>query len=509
MTDFLLRLHHASVRRPEGVVLHDLNFTLEPGQHWAVLGENGAGKSSFLEALAGKLPVVGGTFEHPVGPLREAVELVPKDFSFHRLVASSAQFYQQRFNSQTAEEAPTVREVLQNQLKPVGTVDEASVNLPPPLYDEAWLAEVAGWVQIAHLLDRRFTSLSNGETRRTLLARSLLRRPQILLLDNPFSGLDVASRQRLHETLARIAREVTLVLVTTPDEIPASVTHVAELVVGRLSRAARVADFLKETAPNSERDGRVIKRNAARPPHTRLRLPEPAADFTFAVRMRDVSVRYGENEVLKNIYWDVRRGEKWAVLGPNGSGKSTLLSLVTADNPQGYANDFELFDRKRGTGESIWDIKSKIGFVSPELHLYFPRETPVYKVVASGLFDTAGLFRKLTGAQAAQVELLLNFLEIKAIREKRLGQLSTGQQRWVLLARALVKNPPLLILDEPGQGLDLAHVSRFRDLLHAISENYTRTLLYVSHYAGEIPRCVTRVLRLQAGRGQIEAFGQG
>jgi molybdate transport system ATP-binding protein len=505
MSDFLLRLQQASVRRPEGVVLHDLHFTLEPGQHWAILGENGSGKSSFLEALAGKLPVVGGTFEHPVGvttpgPLHEAVELVPRDFSFHRVVASAAQFYQQRFNSQTADEAPTVREVLQNRLKPVGTVDEASVRLSPPLYEDAWLAEVAGWVQITHLLDRRFTSLSNGETRRTLLARSLLRRPRILLLDNPFSGLDGTSRQRLHETLTRIAREVTLVLVTTPDEIPTCVTHVGELVVGRLTRAARLADFRKIAADTG---------GSGEPPHNSLRLPEPVTDFDFAVRMRGVSVRYGENEVLKNIHWDVRRGEKWAVLGPNGSGKSTLLSLITADNPQGYANDFELFDRPRGSGESIWDIKANIGFVSPELHLYFPRETPVYKVVASGLFDTAGLFRKLTAAQTAQVELLMDLLELKNVREKRLGQLSTGQQRWVLLARALVKNPPLLILDEPGQGLDPAHVARFRDLVDALCENSARTLLYVSHYAGEIPRCVTRVLRLDAGRGRMEAFGQG
>ena len=490
----LLSLHHASIRRPEGLVLHDLTFTLEPGQHWAVLGENGAGKSSFLEALAGKLPIVGGMFEHPVGPLREAVELVPRDFSFHRIVASSAKFYQQRFNSQTAEDAPTVREVLQNQLKPVGTVDDASVKLPPPLYDEAWLAEVAGWVQISHLLDRRFTSLSNGETRRTLLARSLLRRPRILLLDNPISGLDVASRQRLHETLNRIAREVTLVLVTTPEEIPACVTHVAELVVGRLTRAARVADFQLLFADTG---------GSGEPPHNSLRLPEPAVDFSLAVRMRGVSVRYGENEVLKNIHWEVRRGEKWAVLGPNGSGKSTLLSLITADNPQGYANDFDLFDRKRGSGESIWDIKSRIGFVSPELHLYFPRETPVWKVVASGLFDTAGLFRKLSNEQAAQVELLMNLLEISALREKRLAQLSTGQQRWVLLARALVKNPPLLILDEPGQGLDPAHVALFRDLVDSLCEHSARTLLYVSHYAAEIPRCVTHELRLKEGRAEI------
>jgi len=464
-------------------VLRNLTWTLETGQHWAILGENGSGKSTFLEALAGKLPVVGGVFEHPIGPLREAVELLPKDFSFDRIVASSAQFYQQRFNAHAAEIAPTVREVLQGQLRPVGTVDDASVVVPPPRYDETWLTEVAELVQISLLLDRRLTSLSNGETRRTLLASSLLKRPKILLLDNPFAGLDTASRARLHDTFDRISHTVTLVLVTTPDEIPACVTNVFTLHSERGSASVTV------------------------PP--REVFPEPLAEFTNALRMRDVSVRYGEVVVLEKINWEVKRGEKWAILGPNGSGKSTLLSLLTADNPQGYASDLELFDRKRGTGESIWDIKAKIGFVSPELHLYFPRETPVWKVVASGLFDTAGLFRRLSEEQVGQVEAVLDLLEISGLREKRLGQLSSGQQRWALLARALVKNPPLLILDEPGQGLDPEHVARFRNWIDDLCCNSDRTLLHVSHYPDEIPRCVKRVLRLEAGVGRIEPFVAG
>ena len=324
MNDFLLQVRNATVRRPEGVVLHDLNFTLERGQHWAILGENGAGKSTFLQALAGKLPVVSGTFAHPTGPLAETVELVPKDFSFNRIVASAAQFYQQRFNSHAAEDAPTVREVLQNQLRPVGTVHEASVVLSPPTYPASWLAEVADWVQISPLLDRNFTSLSNGETRRALLARSVLKQPRILLLDNPFSGLDVESRHRLHATLDRIAHEVTLVLVTTPEEIPACVTHALTFFVERPAEAARVSRQALNFSYPGGLGGPLHKKS----------LPEPATDFAYAVRMRNVSVRYGETQVLQNVTWDVQRGEKWAVLGPNGSGKSTLLSLITADNPR-------------------------------------------------------------------------------------------------------------------------------------------------------------------------------
>ncbi|WP_229311411.1 ATP-binding cassette domain-containing protein [Larkinella rosea] len=493
----LLTLQNATVRRPTGLVLQHIDWTLKTGEHWAVLGPTSSGKSSFLDTLSGRLPVSGGHYTHPVGVLRDMVEQVANDYQFDRQVASSARYYQQRFNADSAGESPTVWEVLQHRIKPTGTVNEHSVSLPPPAYSEEWLAEVAGWVHITHLLDRHLTSLSNGETRRTLLARSLLRRPKILLLDNPFGGLDTSSRERLHGILNRIAAEdTTLVLVTTPRELPDCITHVVELTDGQISwqgaRDERPSG--PESAPETLTDPTLLQRW----------LNTSAIPFEYAVRMQDVTVSYGEKVVLDSIDWAVRRGEKWAVLGPNGSGKSTLLSLITADNPQSYRNDFVLFDRKRGTGESIWDIKRNIGFVSPELHLYFPREQPVWKVVASGLFDTAGLFRKLTTEQADQLNFMLDLLRIQHLRDKRLAQLSTGEQRWVLLARALTKNPPLLVLDEPCQNLDPPHIARFRDLVDELCQSSERTLLYVSHYAEEIPACVTQVLRLDAGKGTIE-----
>jgi len=496
--EVIVHFDQVAVRRPTGPVLHDLNWTLRPGEHWAILGPTGSGKTSLLETLAGILPVCAGRLDHPLGPLRQFIERVATDFRFDRNVAAAAQFYQQRYTADTAAEAPRVRAVLQQQVLPPGTVDEKSVPLPAPAYPDAWLAEVAEQVQIGHLLDRPLTSLSNGETRRTLLARSLLRRPRVLLLDNPFAGLDVDSRARLHAILNRIAAEgTTLVLVTAPGEIPDCITHTLVLKAGRIDWQGK---------PSLLPAGR---QQPAEPLTDPALLPIWQAglrvSFDSAIRMRGVTVSYGEHTVLKDLYWEVRRGEKWVVRGPNGSGKTTLLSLITGDNPQAYRNDYDLFDRRRGSGESIWDIKRPQGFVSPELHLYFPREQPVWKVVASGLFDTAGLFRKLTEPQAEQTEQMLKLLRLQGLRDKRLAQLSTGEQRWVLLARALVKNPPLLVLDEPCQGLDPAHTARFRDLVDELCADSERTLLYVSHYPDEIPRCVTRMLSLEQGVGRIEA----
>ena len=479
----LLQLANATLRRPNNFALTNLNWTLETGQHWAILGASGSGKSLFLDALSGRIPLVGGQLLHPVGLLKTAVELVARDYTFDWRIANATQFYQQRFNTQTQDDAPTVRDLLQGQIRPVGTIDPASVLLPPPAYPTTWLTDMAEQMHITHLLDRRLTSLSNGETRRTLLARSLLKRPRVLLLDNPFSGLDADSRAQLHATIDRVAEMgISLVMVVDERDIPACITH-----------------RLMMKSPDSERYS-THETPPAQPVSQKLML------FANAVRMRGVTVRYGDKTVLDSIDWTVRRGEKWALLGPNGSGKSTLLSLITADNPQAYANDFELFDRKRGTGESIWSIKQRIGYVSPELHLYFPRQTQVWDVVASGLFDTMGLFRKLGKEQKALVESQLHQLGLWNLHDRPLSALSAGQQRWALLGRALIKNPPLLVLDEPTQGLDAAHTEQFRQLVEqqcadpVATDRPDQTLIYVTHYPDELPRCISHTLRLAEGR---------
>jgi len=175
------------------------------------------------------------------------------------------------------------------------------------------------------------------------------------------------------------------------------------------------------------------------------------------------------------------------------------LSLITADNPQAYANAIWLFDRRRGTGETIWDIKKKIGFVSPELHLYFDTAATVFDVIASGLFDTIGLFRPLNEEQTALVALWIQLLSLQELRSRRLIQLSTGGQRMVLLARALIKNPPMLILDEPCQGLDDEQTAYFRELVTILCETFGTTLIYVSHYQQELPSCINHWLRLEKG----------
>jgi molybdate transport system ATP-binding protein len=196
----------------------------------------------------------------------------------------------------------------------------------------------------------------------------------------------------------------------------------------------------------------------------------------------------------------MRQGEHWAIRGPNGAGKSTLLSLILADNPQGYANELKIFGRPRGSGESIWEIKQQIGWVAPEIHMYYPSQAACQTIVCSGFFDSVGLFHNMTPAQMQIAAKWMQALGIEALAERSFQEVSIGEQRLVLLARALVKQPRLLILDEPCQGLDGANRSRIIQLLDSLCQQTPVSLLYVTHHLDELPRAIKHVMHLENGR---------
>jgi molybdate transport system ATP-binding protein len=274
--------------------------------------------------------------------------------------------------------------------------------------------------------------------------------------------------------------------------MPDYITHVATFEQGMIISAVEKKDF-KSTPSAKNLFSKINKENL---PFDILQ----ENDFRIAIKMVNVNIRYGDKNILQHIDWEVRRGEKWGLSGPNGAGKSTLLSLLTGDNPQAYANEIYLFDKRRGTGETIWDIKRKIGYISPELHLYFDRGATAFQALASGLFDTIGLFRQLN---TAQEKLVLYWLEIVGLHDKHnkfLNQLSLGEQRFILLARALLKNPPLLILDEPCQGLDETHIESFKTIVNLFCEMYNTTLIYVTHYKEEVPDVVNHFLQIDRGK---------
>jgi molybdate transport system ATP-binding protein len=498
-TSPFLSLQNATLRRSGGTVLTDVNWTVAYGQQWAVVGPTGSGKTTLLEAVAGKIPLGGGTLrygfferEKPDGspPVTaspgEAIAYVPAGTAFTRLSNTPDRYYQQRFHSMDSDDFPTTRDFL---LEPDGVGEE-----PAPAAKARQLDRLAGLLRIGPLLDREVVKLSNGETKRVLITKALLQSPRLLLLDNPFTGLDAAARQLLRDGLADLSGAgIHLVLATVPGEIPPGITHVLRLGGGRaepLPREAFDAMATERVAPPADESPLPLS----------LPLPVEAPAFRIAVQMNGVNVQYGGSTILEDVHWTVAAGEKWALLGPNGSGKSTLLSLINGDNPQAYANDIVLFDRKKGSGESVWEIKRKIGYVSPELHAYYPKSATLFEAVASGFGDTLHLQGKLSARQTETVAAYLHGLGLEGLREAPLWRLSAGEVRLALVARALVKAPPLLILDEPCQGLDERYGRRIRTLLESTCTHPGQTMIYVTHYPAEIPGCVTQVLRLEAGR---------
>ncbi|MBS1665110.1 MAG: ATP-binding cassette domain-containing protein [Bacteroidetes bacterium] len=475
MTALLLTFEEVTVKLGGAALLDHLNWTIHRGQQWAIVGPSGSGKTVLAHTLLGTHFYTG----HIGTPGFRRVAIVEQQHRFKHRPGSTELYYQQRFNASDADQTITVEQ----ELAEYAGWDQASA-------DSRWL----DLLHIRPLLSKPLIQLSNGENKRVQLTIALLSQPELLILDNPFLGLDTEGRATLHTIINELTtRQIHILLITSPNELPSSITHIGQLDQGKWVFLGKKADFHPDRPKTGiQLDPALLKELKAG--------AAPGDDFTVAVKMSNTSIRYGEALILDNINWQVRKGERWNVSGPNGAGKSTILSLITADNPQAYANEIWLFDRRRGTGESIWDIKKKIGFVSPELHLYFDTGASCFEVIASGLFDTIGLFRPLNPEQEALVSQWIRLLSLQDLKTKRLAQLSTGQQRMVLLARALIKNPPMLILDEPCQGLDEEQTSSFRGLITSLCEAFDTTLIYVSHYRQELPSCIDRFLQLEKGK---------
>ena len=335
------------------------------------------------------------------------------------------------------------------------------------------------------LLDKYIILLSSGELRKFKLASSLFADPRVLIMENPFIGLDAQTRDQLKELLAMLAKEqglqIILVLAKT-NEIPEFITHVVEV------KSMKVMPKVPMTQWGQDAMCQEHVKEYREPVET---------SHDEVIRFNKVSIRYGNRTILKDLDWTVNRGEHWSLSGQNGSGKSTLLSLVCADNPQSYACDISLFGHQRGSGESIWDIKRHIGYVSPEMHRSYRQNIPAIQIVASGLKDTIGLYVRPNEAEKVECRKWLEVFGIGHLAERRFLEISSGEQRLVLLARAFVKQPDLLILDEPLHGLDDVNRRMVKDIVDDYCQNPAVTLIYVTHYQEELPRCIDHSIFLK------------
>ena len=372
-------LENVLIRLHEKVLFEGLNWEILADQHWAIIGPNGSGKSALLRALAGSLPVAKGNITHHFlgnknrDSAQDQIAFVA--FGPEKRALSDEVFYQERWNVGLNEDAPSVSNLLSAQgirhTNPfVVAKEKRDAGFP------ARRQKVIQQLGLKSLLARKLFQLSNGERRKLGIARALLQNPKLLILDNPFEGLDEGFRTRLRRNLESLMRGKMRIVIagTSRDEIPSGITNVLRIKSdgtisqGRLQEMGRLGIGTREKLPTGTKNRGGAKKSR------------------ILVEMKNVNVSYDKTPVLRGINWTVRENEKWALLGQNGAGKTTLLSLIIGDNPQAYANNITIFGKRRGTGESIWEIKKKIGWVAPELQIYYPIGASCLDVVSSGFF---------------------------------------------------------------------------------------------------------------------------
>ncbi|AHF16761.1 ATP-binding cassette domain-containing protein [Niabella soli] len=469
----LLNIENLSVHYGLKTVLHNLSFTVNAGEGWVIQGQSGAGKTTLGKAVSGQLRSTGQLKIdfNPQSPLPAEVLFVESWYRFTNLEGDRNFYYQQRYNHYQRKDTITVAHELEQYGKEQGLNKER-------------LEELLTTLNYREVLDEQLFEISSGEHKKLQLIKALWLRPQLLIIDQPYTGLDVKSRANLNALLNNYTTAGgALLLISNDTGLPECISHFITLKEGRIVPAGAVLS-------TTERPAKPLPSFLVTPPQYTSR---------DIIGMHDVAVRYDEKYVLSNIDWQVKAGERWLLQGPNGSGKSTLLSLITADHPQAYANHITLFGVKRGGGESIWDIKKRIGLISPELHWYFDANATVAQSLASGFFDSNGQYQQLRYAQKQQLEELLKFLDLFDLRNELLTTLPLGKQRLALLGRTIIKNPQLLVLDEPCQGLDQQQTQYFNHLVDLISKNGV-TIIYVGHFESQLPSCLTHKLVLAQGK---------
>ena len=450
---------NCDIKFTDSYSLEGICWQILADQHWVIIGPNGSGKSALAAMLAGE-----GSVE------RGKLTGLPANVQVVSFEAQRVLIEQQRV---LAEDADAGQD-------PAGSSARRIVQQNNP--DPELVRQLTDLFAVETLLERPFRSLSTGETRKILLLRAIASQPELLVLDEPYEGLDAAMRVVVETTLKSLAASTTMVFVLNRfDQIPAFVTHLAYAQAATIIHKVATDDVEKVV---DIKQLLHIKSTNLTVPMMDETTPRPAINAQQPlVRMQNLRVAYGDQVVFENLDWTVEPHSHWQVTGANGSGKTCLLNLITGDHPQCYVNDIFVFGFQRGNRESIWQIKQYIGYVSTALQWEYRVSIGLLNVIISGFYDSIGLYQQATDRQKQIALQWLDLVGLKDRADQPFNQLSYGDQRLLLIARAMVKHPHLLILDEPCLGLDDINRQLVLTLIEKICADSQTTVIYVNHHA--------------------------
>ena len=483
---------------------------MNEGEVWLVIGPNGGGKADFLNALSaangsGAVKITPNTDGLFSDIFSDSTELVSLERAA-RLIQEERENDESDYLEGGVDHGRTGRVFIAQGLSNNNQNIKKGMDFQelPPAVKQLENDPSIKLCGIEKILDRGLKYMSTGEIRRTLLARALVSGKELLILSDPFAGLDVQSRTILLDFFDSIAKKSFPHIILGLErwhEVPDAVTHVIEFADKKVSFCGPRADYEKlisQRAAGAKAEQEKEKQDFQQGFEELKQKAAAEDDGDFLVEMHNVNVGWDGHQVLRNLDWSLRRGQHWLVRGPNGSGKTTFLELITGDNMQVFSNDVRIFGNRRGSGETIWDIKKKLGIVSYRLHVEYRMlgGTSLLAVIISGFRDSIGLYEQPTDSEIEAAKKWLALGGFAGRESENFGNLSYGEQRAVLILRSAVKTPEILILDEPCHGLDENYRSKILHLMELIGKGGTTTMLHVTHDPSEVLPCEKHILEL-------------